>query len=460
MAALGKQHLQLVETIEAIRAFCLSGDPTLAQRHQPSVPWKDLPGSERRALLLAALEDLPVETPAERREVRQREKGLEDSNPGFQWVGSDAFVDALKAVPGPVSALGLVRRKITGVTPPRAARFLLLIGYEIALPTTATQRFLHRIGLLEKVDPSVRGREKVVQSLGDLAVGSGISLRELHFTLETFTSGTNGVAVCGREPQCDKCPARENCPTGKSFTELGIREKTAGAGRLTDVYAPEELPREKLLQVGAERLSNAELLAILLRRGNGRHHAVGLANQLLKEEVTGGFDNLPHLTISELQNLGGIGQVQAITIKAALELARRLTASRDGDQVRVTSSRVIFERLRNFFLHQKTEIFMIILVNTKNEIVRQLEISRGTLSQSLVHPREAFQPAIRESASGVIFVHNHPSGDPTPSRNDHIITRRLHGAGELLGIRVLDHIIIGHDKYYSFADEGTLATGD
>ncbi|MCC5876292.1 MAG: DNA repair protein RadC [Candidatus Sumerlaeia bacterium] len=402
------------------------------------------------------MEDLPVETPAERREIRLRAKALADEHNGLDWVASDRFVAELNGVPGPVSATSLVRRKVSGLTPARAARFLLLIGFEIALPSTATQRFLQRLGLLEKVDTSVRGRDKTIQTLGDLAVSSGTPLRELHFTVEAFTIGNNGTAVCGRDPECGRCPARQYCPTGRSYDQLGVAGKSSPAKKLTEVYAPEELPREKLQRLGPEGLSNAELLAILLRKGNGKLHAVALANHLLKEEVTGGFERLPQLTISELQNLGGVGQVQAITIKAALELARRLTAPTEADTERLTSSRIIFNRLRNLFLHQKTEVFMIVLVNSKNEVLRQVEISRGTLTQSLVHPREAFQLAIRESANAVIFVHNHPSGDPTPSRQDKIITKRLVEAGELLGIRVLDHLVIGRDTYYSFSDEGDL----
>lgn len=464
----GGETLPLVEAIEAIRAHCLQQDPALEERLNPPLPWRDLPAGERRTLLFATMEDLPLDTAAERRQARQAAQDLstmndrEEKDPllsALDWVASEAFTRDLAGAAGPVSAMNLVRRSVPKMTAPRAARFLLLLGYDTGIPTLPIQRFFQRVGLLTDAGNGVKGQERTTQALGDLAAQSGLTVRNLYHILDSFTAKGSTAALCGREPKCSRCPAQDHCPTGRAYGELGVREDSEKPTKLTDVYAPGELPREKLLNLGAERLSNAELLAILLRKGNGKIHALALANSLLRDEVSGGIDKLATMTVHEMMNKGGLGQVQAITLKASMELSRRLASPGTNQEERITSSRQIFNRFRNHFLHQKQEIFLQVLLSTKNEIFHQVEISRGTLNQSLVHPRDAFQLAVRNSASAVIFIHNHPSGDPTPSRDDLVITKRLYNAGDLLGIRVLDHVIIGRDTYYSFRDEGTL-TGE
>lgn len=215
-------------------------------------------------------------------------------------------------------------------------------------------------------------------------------------------------------------------------------------------------PREKLLQRGAEALSDAELLALILRTGDAssKTSAVDQGRQLLQQ-----FNTLPQLaraTTSELCTINGVGPAKSAELQAVFELARRLSDHNMLPGCSFTSPHTVFERYRNRFLHHNKEVFMALLLDAKNRLLRDIRISEGSLTASIVHPREVFSAVIKESAAAVLFVHNHPSGDPTPSPEDISITLRLKQAGDILGVRVLDHIIIGRDHYTSLADLGHL----
>ncbi len=216
----------------------------------------------------------------------------------------------------------------------------------------------------------------------------------------------------------------------------------------------EERPREKLLARGPEALSNAELLAILLRVGNKNESAVQLATRVISQG--GGLNKLPDLSIEDLQENKGIGPDKAVMIKAALELGSRLATAPREVQGSITNPRqaalLFMEELR----YKKKEYFKILLLNTKNQLISREEISVGSLSASIVHPREIFNIPLRKSASSVILFHNHPSGDPSPSQEDLEVTRRLVDAGNILGIKVRDHIIIGDGSFYSFREKGLI----
>jgi len=215
-------------------------------------------------------------------------------------------------------------------------------------------------------------------------------------------------------------------------------------------------PREKLLAQGSESLSDAELLAIVLRTGDGTSGKTALdhARQLIKKFET--FRGIASATTAELCDLKGIGLAKAAAVKAAMEISRRYATERFPQGKTFSHSNDVFAHFHQRLRDKKKECFFILLLDSKNRAMREERISEGTLTSSLVHPREAFNPAIRESAASLILVHNHPSGDPTPSREDEEITRRLVEGGKLLGIGVLDHIIVGQGRYYSFADEGRL----
>jgi DNA repair protein RadC len=225
-------------------------------------------------------------------------------------------------------------------------------------------------------------------------------------------------------------------------------------------WPEDERPRERLLQFGEGSLSDAQLLAIVLRtgdRGSGAT-AVDLARRLLAT-----FDNsleaMSAATVAELCRAPGIGPAKACEIKAAFEIGRRLLARQGGPLVQFRSSKDVACYYMPLLMGKKREQFQVVLLDRKNRVLRDIMVSQGSLTASVVHPREVFNPAIRDSAAAVIFVHNHPSGDPQPSQEDRVLTARLVEAGRLLGIQVLDHIIVGRDTYMSFADEGLLNDG-
>ncbi|MCA1959048.1 MAG: DNA repair protein RadC [Nitrospira sp.] len=220
-------------------------------------------------------------------------------------------------------------------------------------------------------------------------------------------------------------------------------------------YWPEsERPRERLLSKGPEALSDAQLLAILLRTGRRDSSAVQVAMELLCH--VGGLSGLVKSGVEELCSVEGVGPAKAAQLKAALELGRRSLATPLSTGMRISSSADLFRHFYPVLRDRKQELFKVVLLDAKNAVIKETTISEGSLTLSIVHPREVFASAIRESAAGVIFLHNHPSGDPTPSQEDRRLTDRLVAAGRLLGISVLDHVIIGDGRYMSFADEGWL----
>lgn len=221
-------------------------------------------------------------------------------------------------------------------------------------------------------------------------------------------------------------------------------------------WPEEDRPREKLLDKGAEAMSETELLAILLRTGNAStgESAVDQARLLLNQ--FGGLRGLDSATIAELRAIKGIGAAKTAQLKAGLEIGRRMGRAKWEVGRPLRSSEDVFRHFRERLEKEKREIFYVVLLTNKNRKIREVKVSEGSLTASLVHPREVYNSVIRESAAAVIFVHNHPSGDPAPSPEDLEITRRLKEVGEVMGIRVLDHVVIGHDRYFSFSERGLL----
>jgi DNA repair protein RadC len=240
---------------------------------------------------------------------------------------------------------------------------------------------------------------------------------------------------------------------------LGMMVATPYSQRIKD-WPEDERPRERLLQFGEGSLSDTQLLAILLRTGD---HASGATAVDLGRHLLHRFEEsleaLSAATVAELCQVPGIGLAKACEIKAAFEIGRRWFASQRGSLKQVRSSRDVADYYMPTFAGKKREQFQVLLLDRKNRIMREVMISQGSLTASVVHPREVFNPAIRDSAAAVVCVHNHPSGDPQPSQEDRALTARLVEAGRLLGIQVLDHVIVGRDTYMSFADEGLLDNG-
>ena len=214
--------------------------------------------------------------------------------------------------------------------------------------------------------------------------------------------------------------------------------------------ALEERPREKMLLSGAKNLSNAELLAILLRTGTKKKNAIELANDILNKDSQG-IRYLQDISIEELLKIEGIGLSKATQIKAALELGLRISSSRPN-RYKVKNPWDIYKYYMEGLRYKQNEVFKVVLLNTKNEIITDIDVSIGTLNSSLVHPREVFKEAIRRSSNKIILMHNHPSGSVEPSNEDKNITYRLIKCGELIGIEVIDHIIIGDGLYFSFKE--------
>jgi DNA repair protein RadC len=216
----------------------------------------------------------------------------------------------------------------------------------------------------------------------------------------------------------------------------------------------EDRPRERMLQHGASALSNAELLAILLRTGTFAESAVRLAQRILNE--CGGLRSLVDMTKDQLTEIKGIGNAKALQIQASIELGRRLARTKMSDTVTIRSPENVDELLREELRYLQKEHFVCLFLNTKNHVIGQETLSMGSLNASIVHPREVFRAAIKRSSAALICVHNHPSGDPTPSPEDIQITQRLVEAGAIIGIEVLDHVIIGDHKFISLKEQGYM----
>ncbi|WP_454062981.1 RadC family protein [Candidatus Nitrospira salsa] len=217
-----------------------------------------------------------------------------------------------------------------------------------------------------------------------------------------------------------------------------------------------ERPRERLLQQGPEAVSDAQLLAILLRVGRQDSSAVQVAMELLQR--LDGLQGLSNRSLDELCAIPGVGPAKAAQILAAVELGKRTLAAPLSTGVRVGSSRDLFHHYYPLLRDLRHEVFKIVLLDAKHRVIRDMTISKGSLTVSIVHPREVFNGAVRESAAAVIVLHNHPSGNPEPSPEDYALTDRLVTAGDILGIRVLDHLVIGDGSYMSFADKGLISS--
>lgn len=219
-------------------------------------------------------------------------------------------------------------------------------------------------------------------------------------------------------------------------------------------WPEKERPRERLIDHGPDALTDAQLLAIILRTGSGEKGVMELSLSLIDAFKT--LRSIDGASVSELESIKGLGKAKIAQIKAAFELGKRLMGESCEGKPLFSSSHAVYTYFAPRFRNLKKEVFIAILLDAKNRLLREYKVSEGTLTNSLIHPREAFKAAIKESAASVIFVHNHPSGDPAPSRDDIAITERLKAAGDLIGIGVLDHLIIGDGSYVSLKEKGLL----
>lgn len=220
-------------------------------------------------------------------------------------------------------------------------------------------------------------------------------------------------------------------------------------------WAEEDRPREKLMLKGRAALSDAELIAILIGSGTRDLSAVDLSKVIL-QSVGNNLNDLARLSVKDLSKFKGIGEAKAISIVAALEIGRRRKEQDRPQRARITSSRDAYEEIKPHLLDKAHEEFWILLLNRANEVVKVVQISTGGVSGTVADPKLIFKHALEHLASGLILIHNHPSGNLTPSQADKDLTRKLKDAGRLLDIPVLDHLIFTDRGYLSFADEGIL----
>ncbi len=235
-----------------------------------------------------------------------------------------------------------------------------------------------------------------------------------------------------------------------SFSEFYYHR---GFMKIKDIECSDR-PREKLLTYGAASLSVEELLAIIVNTGTPSASALELAKEII--EKANGIRGLADITLDELTQINGIKKVKAAKIYASLELSRRISKARGIKKFSVDSPESIADIYMEELRYEKKEIAKLLLLDTKGAIIGDVHISSGTLNSSIVHPRDIFREAIMRSANRIVLVHNHPSGDPTPSDQDIVLTKRITDAGSIMGIELLDHIIIGDGEYTSFKEQGYI----
>ncbi|MEE0685295.1 MAG: DNA repair protein RadC [Lachnospiraceae bacterium] len=216
---------------------------------------------------------------------------------------------------------------------------------------------------------------------------------------------------------------------------------------------PESRPDEKLESYGAASLSDAELLAIIIRTGFRGYNSVRLAEDILKCGKGKGLIGLCQIGIEELTKVRGVGKVKAIQLKAVAELTRRISKRTAKESLVMDSPETVARYFMEDLRHRDKECFMMLSLDSKGALISESLISIGTVNASLASPREVFVEAVNNRAVSIILVHNHPSGNPKPSKNDLVVTRQMKDAGELLGIKLIDHIIIGDNSYVSLSEE-------
>ena len=214
-------------------------------------------------------------------------------------------------------------------------------------------------------------------------------------------------------------------------------------------------PREKMAANGAAVLTDAELIAILLRTGTAEKSAIDIASEMTADG--GLYKRLAGITrLNELTNIKGLGQAKAATVLAALEIGRRIASAKPIEKIHLSCPQDVADFLMPRLRYAAKEQFVVILLNGKNKVIGTEVVSEGSLSSSVVHPREVYAPAMLHHAAAIMVAHNHPSGDPKPSFEDEEITRMLSRSGKVLGIPMIDHVIIGDGNYYSFLENEAL----
>lgn len=305
------------------------------------------------------------------------------------------------------------------------------------------QRMLSRIGVVPPGAGAAAAGKLAEECVRSLAQAVSRTPAQISLVLRLYASGLYGIMprpVCGQVPRCKECGLSRDCEY------YNAPPKRTGP----DLRSPVK----RVERDGAAALSDEEVVAVLLGGNRPTDEHLKLAKTLIKRY--GGVRRLAAVSYGELLTLRGVGQAAALRLAAAGEYYSRVISERMAAGPAVRSGKDFYDLYYPMLRDLKKEVFMVVLLDQKNRVMRSHKVSEGTLTASLIHPREVFSPAIRESAAAVAFVHNHPSGDSSPSPEDREITRRLVETAKLVGIRVLDHVIVGESAYTSFLDEGIL----
>ncbi|MCX8037992.1 MAG: DNA repair protein RadC [Candidatus Sumerlaeia bacterium] len=499
--------LALIDAFEKIRSFLLETDPglqaTVLAPLQKTAMWAEQPPAEYAEAFLGVVLGIDRQTAAGRRMVREHLRNLrnqpEPSGTGSASEGEPpmphralfktgrreaflkknskvlaeslrrllpdgngrfALVDALAGAPTLREAVALLRKMLPLLGGLRAFEFLAQIRYPVVVPDGARQRFYQRVGWVGEVVSAAAHPQEFFEVSERIVHLTGEPLSTVNAVVGLFsgsrdmrTAGGDSAAVCVGRPRCPSCVLKTQC----SFYRYRGEPKT-NATRAIKTLAVAEQPRTRFETLGPSNLSEIELLALIIRTGAEGKSSLDLAREILAR--FGSLEALSRAGLGELCQIKGVGRAKAIEIQAALELGRRLQAGGGmaiGAAVRRSGD--LFALYRGLLAHEQQESFYLIVLNARNRIQKHFLISRGTLTGSLVHPREVMKAAVKEAAAAIAFIHNHPSGDPDPSEDDREITDRLVQAARLFGIRVLDHVIIGRDNYFSFADHNLLHEG-
>ena len=400
------------------------------------------------------------------------------------WAGlaaalDDGFGARLSSSAGAAEAARLVAAAHPALRGRRAWEFLAEAGYPAAAETAGAARFLRRLGWpLPEGGPCGGGaalRRAYGSALERAARAAGGTVGELALLVSAYAGAPRApgvAAVCVERPACAACAFSPACayaamggpaartasvPAAAGATAEAVPTPAAADAGYIAIknWSVGERPRERLLS--GERLTDAELLALVLRTGGAGRSAVDLARTLLS--TFGGPARLAAASPSDLATVKGVGPAKAAEIVAALELGRRAALpeadERDGRRA-IGRSADVFAMFRARWMTATQEEFALLALDKRNRVVRETMVARGTLDRVIVHPRDVFAAALRDGAAGVIIAHNHPSGDPAPSPEDRDLTRRLAESGRMLGVPVLDHIVVGATRFYSFRDMGEL----